>query len=250
MLKFKTYLIKILKLSLAGMLFLSSQLNSSGFRNAPYSTRKAILEHYKNYALYNKADRFNPGRVRVIVINPGFVGNLFVVIDYNPVEFKTMLYAYIGKKLYPIHDLKTYNEFVNIRGLKIYRRNVYAYFRVFLYLQQYYSRNMVYSSVDKKKLSEIYGRYGGNGFKERLQNYFLDELEIKRLSNGSYYVSFPTFTVLGRRMYYRLRVTHAVIKRSGQIEKIWGTKSVYFIYNGEKAKLKRKQRKYFEKNVY
>lgn len=218
---------------------------------SPKKIRKKILTHYKSYALYGIGETLNLRKLKIKPVWFRFLKKMYVILDYNRYELRKMLYGVSDKFIFPITNLETYNNYIRTKAILIYRSTVMSYFKNFLYLQRFFSKNLVYTNINKEKLIKKYGRYNAESFRKRLENYFLNEPKIYKLRNtDTFFVSFPTFTVIGKTMYYRLRTTKAIISKSGVIKKIWGEKSLYFIYNGELATLPRWQYNYFEKTIY
>ena len=222
------------------------------FSSIVHSTETQIVEkikaHYKNNFFTAQSDTSRS--LRVYKIARPYIGKLYLVLDFSSPEAGKMVYAYSEDFLYPIYNIKTYNAFIRTSGFYVSRHNVMGYFKMFLKLQQLYSKNKIYTEIDKQSIIKKYAKYGKKGFKKRVESYYVNEPDIKAIRGKPlFYVSLPTFTLIGR-LYFRFRVTRALINETGVIEKIWGYKPVYFIYNGEIAPISAYQLKRFESSVY
>jgi hypothetical protein len=235
---------------LPAFIFLSFFLISASAPSADEALiLKKIGKHYKSNFFTSGSS--NPNLLRIYKIKKPFIGKLYVVIDFSSVEQRRMVYFYSEGFLYPVYNFKTYNSFIRTSAFYVSRHNVMAYFKVFLKLQNFYSGSRVYTEIDKKALIKKYSKYGKKGFKKRLESYYIDEPDIKSIQGKPlFYISLPTFTSIGNGIYFRLRTTKALIKETGVIDKIWGAKQLYFIYNGEIARISPYQLGRFEKNIY
>lgn len=213
--------------------------------------KNRIIEHYKKFALYNDGEQFLLSKVYIRKATFRYIGDLYILVDINRVDRRIMLYAISELFIYPIYNLETYNNYLSTLSIFLNRNELIPYFRFFLELQRFISNNIVYSNINKTELIEKYGKYGGNGFKDKIENFFIDSpfLNFNKLRD-EYEVSLSTFTVININAYYRLRTTHALISSLGIIRKIWGKNSEYFIYNGEKANLTPEQIQNFEETIY
>jgi hypothetical protein len=220
------------------------------FSNAESPIAK-IREHYKKFALYEEGEKFVPAKVYIRYAAFKYLGSLYLLVDTNRTERRLMLYGINNLFLYPIFNLETYNNYVTTLSIVLNRNEIISYIKFFLELQRYISNNIVYTKIDKPALIEKYGKYGGEGFKEKFDKYFTGEpfLSYNKLRD-EYEVSLPTFTVINIDAYYRLRTTHAIVSSLGSIRKIWGKNAEYFIYNGERPDLTPSQVENFEKNIY